>query len=131
MRRLLFIVLTIVLVVAVVNGLVLSGVRGANGAAPGQAGGPGFGPQASSQAKLQTGVIDTGDLKLTVSATGHLAAKVQSNLGFDQPGQVVEILVEQGQTVKAGQVLARQEDSAQQAALAPAAFTLKPTQPPL
>jgi HlyD family secretion protein len=125
MRRLMFIVLTILLVVAAVNGLVLSGLRGTSAEAQGQAGGPGFGAQANSQTKLQAAVIDTGDLKLTVSATGHLTARVQSNLGFDQPGQVVEILVEEGQTVQAGQLLARQEDSAQQAALAQADFNLK------
>src|SRR5258708_25558501 len=99
MRRLLFIVLTVLLAFAAVNGLLMANIRGTN-AAPGQAAaqtsGPGFGLQTANQPKLQTAVIDTGDLKLTVSATGHLAAKVQSNLGFDQPGQVSEILVEEG-----------------------------------
>lgn len=43
--------------------------------------------------------------------TGVIAARVQSNLGFRVPGKVIERLVNVGQSVKAGQVLLRVDET--------------------
>lgn len=45
------------------------------------------------------------------SFTGLIQARVQSNLGFRVPGKVVERLVDAGQTIKAGQLLMRIDDT--------------------
>ncbi len=68
-------------------------------------------------AGIRTVAIDRGDLKLTVSATGNVVPALQSNVSFDQPGRVVEVLVQQDQRVDAGQTLARQDDATQKATL--------------
>jgi HlyD family secretion protein len=87
----------------------------------------GLGPGArnGAQANLSKAIVDKGDLRLTVSATGSIVANRQSKIGFDQPGRVLEVLVKEGQRVEAGQLLARQDDSTQQAALAQAESSLK------
>src|SRR6266508_3887615 len=74
----------------------------------------------SAQAASTRAMVDRGEVKLTVSATGKIVPKQQANLSFDQSGRAVEVLVAEGQSVQAGQVLARQDDSAQQASLAQA-----------
>jgi HlyD family secretion protein len=83
------------------------------------------GGQNGTRASLSKAIVDKGDLKLTVSATGSIVANRQSKIGFDVPGRVLEVLVQEGQRVEAGQLLARQDDSTQQAALAQAEFSLK------
>jgi HlyD family secretion protein len=62
-------------------------------------------------AALRTEVIARGDLVSQVSATGSLLPEQQSNLFFLLPGTVAEVLVESGDTVRAGQVLARLDDA--------------------
>jgi HlyD family secretion protein len=81
-----------------------------------------------SSASLEKTVIERGDLKLTVSATGSVIAKQDATLSFDQPGRVQEVLVEEGQRVQAGQLLMRLDDTAQQAALDQANSSLKAAQ---
>jgi multidrug resistance efflux pump len=83
------------------------------------------GGQNGAQASLSKAIVDKGDLKLTVSATGSIVANRQSKIGFDVPGRVLEVLVKEGQRVEAGQLLARQDDSTQQATLAQTEFSLK------
>ena len=77
---------------------------------------------------LKTASIDKGDLILTASATGSTVAKRQAQIGFDQAGRVQEVLVQEGQTVEAGQLLARLDDSTQQANLQQAEYALKAAQ---
>jgi len=91
------------------------------GGRPGAPGAPAFG--AGQPAALRKATIDRGDLRLTVSATGSVVAKQQSTLSFDQPGRVLEVLAQQGQKVEAGQLLARQDDSTQKAALQQAEYS--------
>ncbi len=89
----------------------------------------GFKPGGQTGASaLQIAVIDRGDLKLTVSATGSIVPKQQTTLSFDQPGRVREVLVEEGQRVEAGQLLACIDDATQQAALDQAEHALKAAQ---
>jgi HlyD family secretion protein len=76
----------------------------------------------------QTATIDKGDIKLTVSATGSVVAARQSSLSFEQPGSVTQVMVEQDQQVKAGEVLATQDDTAQQSGVAQAEFSVQAAQ---
>jgi HlyD family secretion protein len=78
------------------------------------------GGTSSAQSALKRATVDRGEVSLTASAIGKIVVTQQSNLSFQQSGQVKEILVSEGQQVKAGQVLARVDDTAQQASLAKA-----------
>ncbi len=74
----------------------------------------------STQSASKQTTVSTGEVQLTVSATGKVVVKQQSNLSFDQSGQVKEVLVSEGQQVQSGQVLAQQDNTTQQASLAQA-----------
>src|SRR5260221_7780997 len=117
MRRIIIVVAIVIVVACVAIPLLL----GASGFKPG---GPGFG----NQVTVQKASIDKGDLELSVSATGSVVAKNQSTLRFDQPAQVQEVLVEEGQKVEAGQVLARLDSTTPQFNLQQAEFALKAAQ---
>jgi HlyD family secretion protein len=108
MRRFIIIVAIVIIVACVGIPIVLS-LSGAR-LGPGAAG-------AGGQAIAQKAVVDKGDITLTVSATGSIVARQQSSLSFVQPGRVVEVLVEEGQKVQAGQLLARLDDTTQQSNL--------------
>lgn len=54
-----------------------------------------------------TGTVKMGNVKQTVSATGTVEAPTEYNLTFGTNGKVTEIDVKVGDTVKAGQVLAK------------------------
>ena len=51
--------------------------------------------------------IGLGSVVSTIKATGHLEPKTQVSLGFESAGTVKEVLVTQGQKVRAGEPLAR------------------------
>src|SRR5579885_1620822 len=59
---------------------------------------------------IQRAVVDKGTVQETVSATGSLVPKLQSNLSFSASGRVTQIMVQEGQQVKAGDVLATVDD---------------------
>jgi HlyD family secretion protein len=79
---------------------------------------------------LSTATIDQGDLILTVAATGSMATAQTSNLTFPAgvSGIVTNIVVPQGQTVTAGQVLANIDNSSEQAAVKQAQLNLEASQ---
>ncbi|WP_224393077.1 HlyD family secretion protein [Pseudonocardia sp. ICBG1293] len=58
-----------------------------------------------------TAVVDRGVVSTGVSASGSLVSITQQNLGFTDGGRVTELLVEVGETVAAGQPLARLDDA--------------------
>jgi RND family efflux transporter MFP subunit len=58
--------------------------------------------------------VDRGDLTLAVNATGTVAAQKVAKLSFEAPGTVQDVFVREGQRVIAGQILARQDDTAYQ-----------------
>ena len=60
-----------------------------------------------SSEEVQTVPVRRGDLEVTVTASGYVRAASQVDLAFQVSGQVAEILVEEGQVVKAGQPLVR------------------------
>ncbi len=82
----------------------------------------------SQRPNIRTVTIDRGDLVLTVNATGAIAPAQTAKLSFDTPGIVQEVLVEEGQPVQAGQLLARQDDSGQKLAVSQAEANLNVAQ---
>jgi HlyD family secretion protein len=74
----------------------------------------------STDAPAPTVVVDRGEVTQAVSASGSLVSITQQNLGFADGGQVAELLVKVGDTVAAGQPLARLDDAAAQSQLAKA-----------
>ena len=67
--------------------------------------------RAAALASLRTEVIGRGDIVSAVGATGSILPEQQSNLFFGVPGTAVEVLAQSGDTVQAGQLLARVEDA--------------------
>ena len=76
--------------------------------------------RAAELAALRTETLGRGDLAATVSATGSLLPRQQANAAFLIPGTVSEVLVTSGDTVQAGQVLARLDAAELQLAVAQA-----------
>jgi HlyD family secretion protein len=58
-----------------------------------------------------TAVAALGSIEETVSATGSVSTERQATLAFETGGPIAEVLVESGQQVKAGQLLARLDTS--------------------
>ena len=64
-------------------------------------------PKAEPEAAWEETTIRRGTLTALVNATGSVLPRQQTTLSFQNPGRVAEVLVEEGQSVRAGQVLAR------------------------
>src|SRR5262245_50176276 len=60
-----------------------------------------------------------------LQATGYVTARRQATVSAQITGALSEVLIEEGEYVQAGQVLARLENTAQQAALAQAQAQLR------
>ncbi|MEU5871450.1 efflux RND transporter periplasmic adaptor subunit [Glycomyces sp. NPDC047369] len=58
-----------------------------------------------------TVAVERGDVELTASASGTVAAARTWSLGFDTEAEITEVNVAAGDTVEAGDVLARIDDS--------------------
>jgi HlyD family secretion protein len=76
--------------------------------------------RAAAVAALRTETVQRGDIVASVSATGSILPERQASLFFGVPGSIAAVLVETGQAVEAGQVLARLDDRPLQLALAQA-----------
>ena len=68
----------------------------------------------------ETAVVERGTMRVTVDASGSLAPDDEVTLAFQSGGQVAEVLVEVGDVVQAGDVLARLDDADAREALADA-----------
>jgi HlyD family secretion protein len=66
-------------------------------------------PQLQSNAveAAPTATVARGSIEEIVSATGNVVADVQASLTFESSGPIAEVLVEKGQEVEAGQLLAQ------------------------
>ncbi len=62
--------------------------------------------QAETPTDTKTAAVTRGTIQAVVSATGNIAAERTQNLTFGASGVVAKVLVDEGQTVQAGQVLA-------------------------
>jgi HlyD family secretion protein len=63
--------------------------------------------QAAQSEETRTAVVERGTLLVAVSASGVIEPQDRASLTFEQPGLVAEVLVEVGDEVKKGDVLAR------------------------
>ncbi len=77
---------------------------------------------AETQAEMETAVIRRDTLRVTVDTAGNLAPNAEVSLAFSSGGQVVEVPVEVGDVVEAGDVLARLDDADAREAVANAEF---------
>lgn len=68
---------------------------------------------ASAASVTETAVVQSGELSMTVEATGSLTPPTEITLSFPMAGKLYEIPVIEGQTVKQGEILARLEDNIQ------------------
>jgi|SaaInl8_200m_RNA_FD_contig_41_919002_length_2600_multi_13_in_0_out_0_3 HlyD family secretion protein len=80
---------------------------------------------AAAAPTLETTLVQRGDLSVTVEATGSLEPRSDVLLAFKSGGQVVEVLVVEGQDVEAGEVLARLDEAAIQIQIAQAELNLQ------
>ena len=64
-----------------------------------------------TETPLQTTTAFRGNIVLYASGTGTLAAAKTSNFGFGTSGQITELDVKVGDTVKAGQVIGKLDDT--------------------
>ena len=80
--------------------------------------------RATAEAPAETAVVRRGTLLVTVSATGRLVPRAEVSLAFTSGGQVVEVLVVEGQEVAAGEALARLDTADLERQLAAAEQTL-------
>lgn len=69
---------------------------------------------------LDSVIVGRGTLRVTVGAAGATIPAQQAVLAFEAPGVVAEVMVEEGEAVEAGDVLARLEDGNLQSALSAA-----------
>ncbi len=85
-------------------------------------------PQTSdteANAARQTAPVVRQDINLTVSAAGVVKPLTPVNISPKQPGRLAKLLVDQGDRVRAGQVLARMDDTNLQGGLLQAQGTLQ------
>lgn len=112
MRRILRIVVTVV-VLAIAAVVVLELVKAQGGA------------EATAAVTVEDStIIETGDLLVTVSGTGAITPAQEVGLSFQLSAPVKEILVQDGQTVAAGDVLARLDATDLETALTNAELAL-------
>jgi len=57
--------------------------------------------------EIRSAVVERGTVSVDVSTSGSVEPQARVSLAFEVPGRVVEVLVEMGDTVGAGDVLAR------------------------
>ncbi|MCJ7738448.1 MAG: biotin/lipoyl-binding protein, partial [Anaerolineae bacterium] len=74
--------------------------------------------------QIKKGQVLQGDIVVAVSGSGTLSPETQTSLGFEAGGYLDEILVEVGDVVQAGDVLARLETDDLQLAVANARIAL-------
>jgi HlyD family secretion protein len=79
---------------------------------------------------MRSAVVERGTLLVAVSASGSVEPQARVDLAFESPGEVAEVLVDVGDRVKAGDVLARLDTAqlALQAEQARAALALAEAQ---
>jgi len=77
---------------------------------------------------LQTAQVRTGDITIAASGSGNLVPTAELDLGFRTSGTLSQVAVQVGDVVKAGNVLARLDDTAAQLQVAQAQLNLETAQ---
>ena len=81
--------------------------------------------EAEAEPAVQTARVRTGDIQITASGVGNLTPAAEIKLGFRNGGVLSELNVAVGDVVKAGQVLARLDDTDARSQLAQAELNLQ------
>ncbi|MGD0354470.1 MAG: efflux RND transporter periplasmic adaptor subunit [Dehalococcoidia bacterium] len=81
----------------------------------------------AAAARTRTVTVKRGDLAINVSVDGNLNMPNEYDLRFGAPGQVENITVQDGDTVKAGEILATLDDKTERQGLETASNTLQQT----
>ncbi len=81
--------------------------------------------QVVAEAPLQTAVVRQGSIVISATGAGTIIADNEVELGFQSSGVLAELLVQVGDTVKAGDVLARLDDTDARQSLALAQLQLE------
>lgn len=68
-------------------------------------------PDSAAAPENKVVVVERGDITLDIPACGNLALSLKEDLAFDISGTVEEVLAEEGDSVKEGQVLAKLDTS--------------------
>jgi len=68
-------------------------------------------PDSASVPENQIATVQRGDLTIDIAAAGNLALSLKEELAFEMSGTVEEILVEEGDSVEEGQLLAKLDTS--------------------
>ena len=84
--------------------------------------------QAPAAPVLQTAKVRTGDLRITASGAGTLTPAAELDLGFRTGGTLIELPVQVGDTIKAGDVLARLDEAAAKLQVAQAELNVQGAQ---
>lgn len=63
------------------------------------------------EAEYQLATVTVGDLTVDIAASGNLALSVMEDLAFEMAGTVEEVMVEEGDSVEEGQIIARLDTS--------------------
>ena len=82
------------------------------------------GNQANAAEGIQTVVVERTTLRASVDATGSVAPETRLGLSFKSAGRVAEIMVEEGDQVKGGEILAKLETADLEQALIQAQASL-------
>jgi multidrug efflux pump subunit AcrA (membrane-fusion protein) len=70
-----------------------------------------LGPNSAPALQYQTATVQAGNLTVEISGSGNLALSSTEDVTFEMAGTVQEVLVEEGDSVEEGQVLARLDTS--------------------
>ncbi len=81
----------------------------------------------AAAARTRSVTVQRGNLAINVSVDGNLNMPNEYDLRFGAPGQVKDIFVTEGDTVKAGQILATLDDKTERQGLQTASNTLQQT----
>ena len=74
-------------------------------------------PDSAPALQYQTATVQRGNLTVEISGSGNLALSSTEDVAFEMAGTVQEVLVEEGDSVEQGQVLARLDTSERESEL--------------
>lgn len=75
---------------------------------------------AAETLSIETGIVRRGDLTVSIDSTGNIVPRAEVELAFMSGGRMADVLVREGDTVKAGAALARLDTDALEAAVSQA-----------
>lgn len=114
MKKKWWIVIIVIVAGLGIGGYILTQRTGAQNAA-----------MASANGEENLAVAERGTLRITVDGSGSLEPQSEVAISFESGGEVVEVMVEVGDEIKAGDVIARLEDTDARRSLADAELQVR------